>query len=698
MADERLRVIVEFVGKDAEKKAKALGKALAGAGKDAKKAEDMFVLLGKKILALGVVMKAARFVKSSTLLAARVETLAVVTETLGRNVGLTEQEVRSLERAIVDQGITLQASRQSIAMMIQGNIDLANATDLARLAQDTAVIANVNSSEAFQRLVYVLQTGNVRMARTLGLNVQFGVSYKRLAKELGKTTEELTEQEQMLARTGEVMKAGSRIAGTYEAAMETTGKKMLSMDRQIEELSRGFGEIFLPVLGDVVDMLYTAAKAILDAREAAKDHEESVDDLTDSYIKGTLTEQDFIAGLQDEQRALQDAKEGAGFLEGALLTLQQARITGMLIYKEEALVGADSIDARREAARWTNVWTEAQYAAYHGISLLTDAEEEALTTTQRLQQQFEDARGAIEGTTDTTKELTEAQYYEMAAEALLAGNTRLAQHYVDMATQTAEAKRETLELIAALEALDGKKVSYDIVGFHRGMGGPSFLDQGLPGPSLSPGWAGVPEGGFATYAEGVAAGGQFVGGQWVKKQHGGPLGRGWTLVGDPSPQQELISPWGWVFDAKTTKKLMESGLVPGTKRAVAGPIDGGTGPGGTVITDPVWAWGPTLGTTWEEAATSGSSASLAAATVAGITGGASAAPQVVEAAVIASVSAAANVAGTQAKAMKDTVVAQRMDARRSDALLVRIADGIDQLLTVDDARDIAEETGSTSGF
>jgi len=218
------------------------------AAKDTTKELGLLQKAAKSAALAFVAMGAAKVIKSSVLLAARVETLGVVTKKLGENVGMTEKDIRSLERAIVDQGITLQGSRQSIAMMIQANVDLAHATDLARLAQDTAVIANLNSSEAFQQLTYVLQTGNVRMARTLGLNVQFGKAQQELAKELGKTTQELTEQEVMQARTNAVMKAGTAIAGTYEAAMDTAGKKILSMDRQLEELSRVFGELFLPAV------------------------------------------------------------------------------------------------------------------------------------------------------------------------------------------------------------------------------------------------------------------------------------------------------------------------------------------------------------------------------------------------------------------------------------------------------------------
>ena len=263
--------------------------------------------LAKKVTVSFLAMGAAKVIKSSTMLAARVETLGVVTKTLGANVNMTEREVRTLERAIVSQGITLQASRQSIAMMIQANVDLAHATDLARLAQNTAVIANLNSSEAFEQLVYVLQTGNVRMARTLGLNVQFGQAQDKLAKELGKTTAALTEQEIMQARTNAVMEAGERIANVYEDAMGTAGKTILSMERPLEELSRIFGEAFLPALEPTVTGLYNLLTGLTKVRTAMEEH-------TDEMIYGKHTYEEYY----DEAERLTGHMEASAWVVDAL--------------------------------------------------------------------------------------------------------------------------------------------------------------------------------------------------------------------------------------------------------------------------------------------------------------------------------------------------------------------------------------------
>ena len=140
-------------------------------------------------------------------------------------------------------------------------IDVAEGSKLARLAQDAAVIANVNSSEAFERLVFTITSGNVRMARTLGLQVSFQQAYEDLADELDITTEALTQQQKVQARTTAVLAAGATITGTYAEAMTTAGKKVLSLDRNLEESRRILGEAWLPVFGEAVDLVTNLLKA-----------------------------------------------------------------------------------------------------------------------------------------------------------------------------------------------------------------------------------------------------------------------------------------------------------------------------------------------------------------------------------------------------------------------------------------------------
>lgn len=199
-------------------------------------------------------------IAATTQLAARVETLGVVIDTLGKNAGYTRQEMRGFEQGLTDQGITLQKARQGLALMVQANLDLTKSLELAKLAQNAAVIAGTDSSEAFQRLVYVISSGNIRMARTMGLQVSFQEAFTRAAEATGKATTELSANEKANIRLQEVLSAGINIQGAYDAAMDTAGKKITSLNRYWEESRRLVGEEYLPTYGRLIDMVTASLK------------------------------------------------------------------------------------------------------------------------------------------------------------------------------------------------------------------------------------------------------------------------------------------------------------------------------------------------------------------------------------------------------------------------------------------------------
>lgn len=235
----------------------------------ARKVNQAMTIAGAAMMAFGAVT--AKALAPTVQLAARVETLGVVVDQLSGLTGKTPGDMRELEKSLQSTGITMQASRSSIARMYQAEIDLAFATDLAREAQNAAVIANINSSDAFENLIYGIQSGNVRILRTMGLQVSFADAYKRTAAELGKNTMELTQYEKVQARTQEVIRAGATITGAYEAAMTTAGKKVLTLQRYTEEAGRAFGDTFLPEYGAAVDLITKSLKwwiGLSDAEQA----------------------------------------------------------------------------------------------------------------------------------------------------------------------------------------------------------------------------------------------------------------------------------------------------------------------------------------------------------------------------------------------------------------------------------------------
>jgi hypothetical protein len=228
-----------------------------------------------KFLAAGyAALQIADYIKDATLLAARYETLGVVSQVVGATAGYTVVQMNAATDAIARQGITLVESRQSAVKLVQAHVDLANATNLARIAQDAAVIGNISSSAAFDRLVDGIGRGNTLILRNIGLNVNFEDAYRKAAEAIGTTTAGLSENERVNARVSAVIEHGTDIAGAYAASMDTVGKQLKSAERYTEDFKTTFGETFNEVLSVAVmawtDHLKDASGEI---KELAKNNE-----------------------------------------------------------------------------------------------------------------------------------------------------------------------------------------------------------------------------------------------------------------------------------------------------------------------------------------------------------------------------------------------------------------------------------------
>jgi hypothetical protein len=223
----------------------------------------------------------------SAQLNARFETMGIVMNIVGRNAGYSAGQMAEYEKALRKTGIAMIESREVLTRMAQAQLDLSKTSELARIAQDAAVVGGINSSAAFERMVQGIQQGEVEILRGIGLTVNFQQAYNKLAEELKKNVSTLTETEKTQARMNAVMEEGKNIAGVYEAAMGTAGKQMSSMKRYVDDLKVKFGELFNETLTISIFAFSDGLKGAnreLDEMAASKEIHKWGEDLTDVFV------------------------------------------------------------------------------------------------------------------------------------------------------------------------------------------------------------------------------------------------------------------------------------------------------------------------------------------------------------------------------------------------------------------------------
>ena len=210
------------------------------------------------VQALTMVVGAAKELTiGSAQYAARTETLGVITQQLARVNHLSAGSVLAHANAVKQLGITTQESLGTVNRMIFAQLDVAKATDVARLAQDAGRIAGQNSSEALQGIIHGIVTRQPEVLRTYGIVVNFEQEYAKAARERGR---ELVAAEKTQVAMNVVLNEGAKITGVYASTLMTTGGRLQSMQRYLDEAKNAIGESLVPALGTAVTWMTKLAK------------------------------------------------------------------------------------------------------------------------------------------------------------------------------------------------------------------------------------------------------------------------------------------------------------------------------------------------------------------------------------------------------------------------------------------------------
>lgn len=286
-----------------------------------------------------VIREMAEMAKNTILLAARYETLGATLGVMANNAGSTADEMRTFQLEIEKTGISAIKARQSLQTMAAAQLDLkgsmeggSNAAKLARVAQDAAVIAGINSSDAFNNLVRGIATGESRIIRHMGIMVNFNNAIDQAAHVQGRLRSSFNSTELANIRLSAALEEGAKRAGVYEAAMTTAGKQMLSMQRYTENLQVKIGELFNPATNAVV---FELVRVFREADEAMNEWAKSGGKAAwAAELKETV--KGVIEGLKTFGGMISDSAASLKLLGAAYLAIKLGAFVSQLMTKVAA--------------------------------------------------------------------------------------------------------------------------------------------------------------------------------------------------------------------------------------------------------------------------------------------------------------------------------------------------------------------------
>jgi hypothetical protein len=197
--------------------------------------------------------------------AARVGEMDASLRALAKANNVSYDAMQKTVTQIRQQGIEAGTAQTLVAQFTRNQLSLADATKLATVAQDAAVISGRNSTEVLGDLVHGITTQNSMVLRNAGLNVQAGQAVEAYAKSVGKSTKDLTDAERAQAVLNATLESGKTVAGAYTEAMKEPGKVLRSFPRIIDDIKLAVGQGLVKALGPAIIGAYDLAKAFAEA-------------------------------------------------------------------------------------------------------------------------------------------------------------------------------------------------------------------------------------------------------------------------------------------------------------------------------------------------------------------------------------------------------------------------------------------------
>lgn len=212
--------------------------------------------------------------------------MMVATNTLARNLGITQEELDGLRDSLAESNTYGIKAEQVISSLARtGLMEMAKSLEavdartgntvkgvnaLVLTMKDLGAVAGKSSSEAIAQITDFISRGRTEAVEGMIAIGNLGTEYREYAKTLGKGRGELTAQEEAQARLNIVQREGAKAFGAYAEAYTTSGKMLDSITDATKSAFEELGAMLEPIWASATTAIL---KFVQNVRDFVKQNE-----------------------------------------------------------------------------------------------------------------------------------------------------------------------------------------------------------------------------------------------------------------------------------------------------------------------------------------------------------------------------------------------------------------------------------------
>jgi hypothetical protein len=260
MADESMQVKFDFDAKEAMGKIGELTDRLASIG-NIESFDSLIGSMGRALGPLALLSASVYALKKAMDFAIEGEQIERINkqfESLAVSAGLAAGELR---KGIEDSKGPLVGMDEALTHSSEAIVKLGTQAkkipEVFELSRRVAKVFGGEVTERFDQIVQAISTGNQRLVKTIGLNVDLESATRKYAASVGQTVNTLSEAQKQQAYLNAILDTGEKKFSAISLQSDTLGDKTKSLKIAFQEFGESFSKLatkLSPILTPAVEM------------------------------------------------------------------------------------------------------------------------------------------------------------------------------------------------------------------------------------------------------------------------------------------------------------------------------------------------------------------------------------------------------------------------------------------------------------